>query len=175
MKKQFLILAFAMALSASAQCDATKCVGDSANVISNYVGAAGTTFQWDVNPPLAFTGQGTEDIHIVDVGAASGSYTITLTAQAGASCDTVASVLLCVVEGTAQLALNPTCSSSAISVYGGTPGGGQYFINGNLVTTISSADDGELLTYVNSSSGCPGTASGVINFQSPPNINITIQ
>jgi hypothetical protein len=174
MENYILISSFAIGLSLSAQCDATKCVGDSANVISNYVGASGTTFDWQVNPPLAFTGQGTEEIHIIDVGAAPGQYTITLTASSGASCDTVASVVLCVVEGTATLVLNPTCSSTPVPVSGGSPGGGQYFINGNPVTSISSADDGQLLTYVNTSSGCPGTASGVINFQSPPNINITI-
>lgn len=175
MKQFFLILTLAIGLSISAQCDATKCVGDSANVISNYVGSSGTTFDWTISPPLSFTGQGTEHIHIADVGAAPGQYTITLTAQAGLSCDTVASVVLCVIEGTATLSLNPTCSANPIPVYGGSPGGGQYFINNNPVTTISAADNGQLLTYVNTSSGCPGTASALIDFQSPPNINIIIQ
>jgi hypothetical protein len=175
MKKYLLILTMAIGISLSAQCDATKCIGDSANVISNYVGAPGATFDWQIVPALTFTGQGTEQIHIANVGLSPGQYTITLTASSGASCDTLASVVLCVIEATASLALNPTCSATLIAVYGGSPAGGQYLINGLPVTQIGPADNGQTLTYVNTSNGCSGTATALIDFISPPNINITIQ
>jgi len=173
MKKLFLtlLLAISSLTFTYGQC-IEKCINSSATATVDF--DATWTYNWTITPALAFTGQGTNQIDIANVGGVTGQYVIECTITT-ANCDTLVTNCIDVIDANPTLVLPLVCvTNGSVPVAGGSPAGGTYDINGTPILNITSAMIGQTINYTATSGGCSGTVSEVVVGAPMPNTTITI-
>ena len=167
MKTKATIILIFFASLLSAQCDVTKCVGESL-VLNHTTTASNPTFFWQA--PLAFTGQGTGVITFAAL--PQGNFQAILQITDGLTgCTSSDTINVCVNQDAPSLVLPEICADAPCIPVSGGSSAGTYTINGVPITQLCATDAGQVVTFT-SSGNCPGTATATFNVLPLPTVII---
>lgn len=171
MKKIITLLLFIFSINIlNAQCDVSKCIGDSL-ILSGITNAVNPQFTWSVNPVVVFSGQSTAQIIFENLQV--GDFTVSLSVVDDNGCTNDTSLNICVLQGIATLNLPTICQGDPCIPVSGGSSNGIYQINGVDINQLCESNDGQVVTFISTEGNCPGTTTSTFNVNPRPTITIT--